>query len=301
MSMRIPILLALAAILLGAPTAAAKGEGCSLNVDEICNIATDAQLNTVFGEFADIALIVLGLFATALVVVLVLWVAFHLKMSRLLRVNVGEKLREVEPGGSAKFKIEIENIQSRLPVDLFLEKGLLPEGWTTEVRTSIVLPSGFKMVQDTSETTPITLGPESKGGHRSIVEIHATAPADKTAEESIDYELRAVPVFRGKVRKSRAKTIRLTLLVTPHVPKVQISRVVHQPEHITVGSPVVTRAILVNRGERDASDVAVLFTLNGHEVDKKIVPALSVQGETEVEFNWTPQTGENRIRVAVAS
>ncbi|MBI2078793.1 MAG: hypothetical protein HYT80_10565 [Euryarchaeota archaeon] len=301
MSMRITILVALAALVLVAPSAVAKGEGCSLNVDVVCDAATTAQLDAVFGEFADVALIVLGLVVLALVVVFLLWIAFHLKVSRLLRVNVGEKLREVEPGGSAKFKVEIENIQSRLPVDLFLEKGFLPEGWTTEVRTSVVLPSGFKMVGDSSETTPITLGPESKGGHRSIIEVHAKAPADKTSEESIDYELRAVPVFRGKVRKSKAKTIRLTLLVTPHLPKVQISRVVHQPEHITVGSPVITRALLVNRGERDASDVAVLFTLNGQEVDKKIVPALGVQGETEVEFNWTPQSGENRIRVAVAS
>ncbi|HLE46902.1 MAG TPA: CARDB domain-containing protein [Candidatus Thermoplasmatota archaeon] len=300
MSLRIALPVALLAVVVAAPGAVAKG-GCTLSVDELCNQARDLQFDAVFGDFADIALVVVALVATALVLILLLFVVFHLKVSRLLKVNVSEKVRELEPGGSAKFKLEIENLQPRLPVDLFLEKGDLPEGWVHEIRTAVVLPSGFKMVHDAGESSPLTLGPESKGGHRAVVEVRASAPGGTRAEESIDYELKAVPVFRGKVRKSKAKNVRLTFLVTPHLPKVQISRVVHQPEHITVGSPVLTRAILVNRGDRDANDVAVLFTLNGQEIDKKIVPALGVQGEMEVEFNWTPQSGENRIRVAVGT
>lgn len=299
MSNRIASFIALAGLLAALPTAAAAE--CSLGVQGLCDAADSAGFVTVFGEYADVALIFAGLVATALALILLLWVAFHLKISRLLKVNVGEKVRELEPGGTAKFKFEIENLQSRLPVDLFLERGYLPEGWVQDVRAAVVLPSGFKMVHEGADTTPLTLGPESKGGHRAVVEVRASAPGDTANEQAVDYELKAVPVFRGKVKKRKAKTVRFTFLVTPHLPKVQIARVIHEPQQITVGSPVLTRAVLVNKGDRDANEVAVLFTLNGQEIDKKIVPALGVQGETEVEFNWTPQNGENRIRVAVAS
>lgn len=278
------------------PVASAQ---CTIDNEQLCDAADASQLDTVFGDRADLVLIVLALFALVLVLILLISILRRLKPNRMLRVDVGEKMREVEPGSTARFKLELENVNRRFPVDVFLERPEVPSGWAHEVAAAILLPSGFRVPQALGATNSFTLSSETRGANRALVQVDITAPSESKIEETLDYELRAIPVFRGKLRKGRSKKTQLTTLVTPHLPHVQIFKVVHEPEKIVAGTPVLTRAYLANKGEKNASDVAVKFTLNGLEIDKKIVPAIGMQAEAQVEFNWTPLPGENKIRVAV--
>lgn len=294
----LPLLAVLAALLVSvAPVGAAQD--CSLGVEPLCDAAESAFFTDLFGQYGDIALAFVGLLLGALVVIGLLSLVRQLRPESLLRFEVAEKMRELEPGASARFKLELENRNHRYPVDVFLERPELPAGWTQEVFASILLPSGFRVPQAVSGSASFPLTAEARGANRAAIEVRLKSPADLAAEETLDYELKAVPVFRGRLRKAKAKRARLTALVTPHVPVVQILKVQHEPEQILAGTPVLTRAFLANTGERDATDVAVMFALNGQEIDKKIVPRLSVAAEAQVEFNWVPQAGENKIRVAL--
>lgn len=279
------------------PTVAARE--CTFDQKDLCDVARDMMLDDAFGAQADVALVVGGVLAAAFVLFLLAWLVRHLKPSRVLRVSTSEKMKEVEPGATAQFRVNVSNHLSRLPVEVYAERPPLPEGWSTEVAAHTILPSGFKVPQELPEATSLALASAARGGNEALIEVRLTPPATAKFEETLDYEMRLVPVVRGKLRKGKAKKARLTVLVTPHVPVVQITKVLHTPERISPGNPVLTRAILVNRGEREARDVSVIFSLNGSELDKKIVPQVGVAGEAEVEFNWIPQAGENKIRVAV--
>ena len=277
------------------PVAAAQ---CVTEQAALCDASEAARFDEIFGQYGDIALILLALMVVAFVLVLLISLLRRLKPNRMLRFDVGEKMREVEPGSTARFKVEVENLNRRYPIDVFLERPEVPTGWSHDITASILLPSGFRVPQALGATSSFQLSSEARGANRALVQVNVTAPESRV-EETLDYELRAVPVFRGKLRKGRAKKTQLTTLVTPHLPHVQIFKVVHEPEKILAGTPVLTRAYLSNKGEKNAVDVAVKFTLNGQELDKKIVPAIGIQAEAQVEFNWTPQAGENKIRVAV--
>jgi hypothetical protein len=295
-------LVALALLLLAAPTALAKGEDdCVSKVVELCDAAEAAMFQEAFGEWGDIVLAFVALFVVALVLNLLIWLVFRLKIRRLLRLTVADKVREVEPGGTVRYKMDVENLQGRYPVEVFLEHDGLPTGWESKLSASVVLPSGFRMPQEVGELNSFVLSSAARGSNSALVELKATAPTDVTTEETVETEVRVMPVVRGHLKKRSSKKAGLTILLVPHLPKVQILKVTHRPERISVGHPVMTTATVVNKGEREARDVAVSFTLNGSEMDKKVVPALAVQGAADVEFNWTPQTGENKIRVAVAT
>lgn len=294
--------LAALSLVLGTLAVAPSASACVIDNADLCEIATTAKFDQIFGEWADIGLIVVGLLAVAAVLHGLVWLVLRFRIRRLVRVTVGEAVREVEPGKVAKFRLEVENLQSSRQLEVILEPGnSLPSGWTSEHSVAVVSSGGFKVPQQASETQGIVLLPGARGANRASVEVRFTAPADLPGEETMETEFRVIPVVGGNLRKRKAKKARLTVLVTPHLPKVQILRVTHQPERILAGTPVTTRATLVNKGERDASEVAVTFSLNGLEVDKKIVPALAVEGAADVEFNWTPTHGENKIRVAIAS
>lgn len=286
-------------VLLAIPNAAAQD--CSLGAGPVCDAARDAGLDRLFGSYADVGLVALGLVAAALVLVLLVALIRRLRVYRVLRLETAEKVREVEPGSTARFKLEVENGHPILPVDVFLERATLPDGWKQSAEALVELPSGFRAPQELGETSSIPLTSASKGAHRAVVELRVEPPPGLTAEETVEYGVRALPVFNGKVRKRRAKKLNFTLLVVPHVPKVQINKVSHDPARIAVGKPVHTTALVSNAGDREARDVAVAFTLNGQEVDRKIVPTLAASGEARVEFDWTPQPGENKIRVSIAA
>ncbi len=290
--------LLLAALLLLPAVFPVASAQCTIDNEQLCDATQDARFDDIFGEYGDIALIVLALMLVAFVLVVLLSILRRLKPNRMLRFDVAEKMREVEPGSTARFKVEVENLNRRYPIDVFLERPEVPTGWSHDVTAAILLPSGFRVPQPLGATSSFQLSSEARGANRALVQVNVTAPESRV-EETLDYELRAVPVFRGKLRKGRAKKTQLTTLVTPHLPHVQIFKVVHEPEKIMAGRPVLTRAYLSNKGEKNALDVAVKFTLNGQELDKKIVPAIGIQAEAQVEFNWTPQAGENKIRVAV--
>lgn len=290
--------LLLAALLLLPTVFPVASAQCTIDQEALCDVTQAAQFDQIFGEYGDIVLIVLALIGVALVLVILISLIRKLKPNRMLRFDVAEKMREVEPGSTARFKVEVENLNRRYPIDVFLERPEVPTGWSHDVTASILLPSGFRVPQALGATSSFQLSSETRGANRALVQVAVTAPESRV-EETLDYELRAVPVFRGKLRKGRAKKTQLTTLVTPHLPHVQIFKVLHEPEKITAGTPVLTRAYLTNKGEKNALDVAVKFTLNGQELDKKIVPAIGIQAEAQVEFNWTPQAGENKIRVAV--
>jgi hypothetical protein len=294
MSRRLFLPALLAAFVL-APTASA----CTIDSEPLCDVTEAAGFDLIFGDFGDIALILVALIVVAFVLVILISLVRRLKPNRMLRFDVGEKMREIEPGSTARFKVEVENLNRRYPVDVFLERPEVPTGWTHEVNAAILLPSGFRVPQALGATSSFTLSSQARGANRALVQVNVTAPPESKVEETLDYELRAVPVFRGKLRKRRAKKTQLTTLVTPHLPHVQIVKVTHEPMKIIAGTPVLTRAYLTNKGEKSASEVAVKFTLNGQELDKKIVPAIGMLADAQVEFNWTPQAGENKIRVVV--
>lgn len=287
------------ALLLAIPAAAAQD--CTLGDGPLCDGARSAGLDGPFGTYADLGLVVLGLVGTALVLVLLVAIVRRFRVYRVLRLETTEKVREVEPGHEARFKLEIENGHPILPVDVFVEREKLPEGWQQSAEALVELPAGFRAPQELGETTSIALSSASKGANRAVVEFRVESPPDLTIGETVDFAVRALPVLNGKVRKRRAKKINFTLLVTPVVPKVQIGKVTHEPPRISVGKPVHTTALVTNTGDREARAVAVAFTLNGEEVDRKIVPTLPISGEVQVEFDWTPQPGENKIRVSIAA
>lgn len=293
------LLLALLAASVAAPLASAKE--CPLGNADLCSLAKDAKFDVMFGEFADVGLLFAALLGTAFLLVLLVWLVRLATRGALVRLQASEKVRELEPGGSATFRIELENPQKNRPVEIFLERSGLPEGWASAVTAKVELPSGFRQPITIGDSTSLLLSSRRKGGHRALLEIRLTAPPQTRADETVEYEFRALPVSRGAPRKRSSKRVLLTALVTAHLPVVEITRVEHDPARIRPGAAVVTRAHLVNKGEKEAHDVRVSFTLNGAEVDKKVVPELAVQAETDVEFNWTPQAGENKIRVAIAS
>lgn len=289
-------------LLVGSIAVAPSGASCVIDNEPLCDLATTAMFDEIFGDAADIGFIAIGLLVVAGVLQALVWLILRFRIRRLMRLTVAEAVREVEPGKAAKFKLEVENLQSGSQLEVLLEpSNSLPAGWTSESSVSLVTSGGFRIPQTPAAGHGVVLLPAPRGANRAMVELRITAPADLAGEETMETEFHAVPVVAGTPKKGKGKKARLTVLVTPHLPKVQITKVIHQPERISAGTPVTTRATLVNKGDRDAREIAVAFTLNGLEVDKKIVPALAVEGAADVEFNWTPTHGENKIRVSIAS
>jgi hypothetical protein len=283
-----------------AATASEREAACVFpDVDALCDAAIMVLFDRAFAGYADVALaIVANIVAVALLIGLIHLVR-TVKPSSMIRLKVAERVKEVEPGGRVKFHYELENLMGRSPVEVFLERPTLPGYWSAEMTGAAELDSGFRIPQTLNGEATIQLTGRRKGASRAALELVVTAPAESTFEETLDYSLRAVPWVAGRVRKRKARTAKVTVLVTPSAPIVQIMDVAHEPPRVAPGVPVLTRVLVKNRGEKDAADVKVAFMLNGDESDAKFVPSLASGAEAAVEFRWTPQAGENKIRLVV--
>src|SRR6185503_4282573 len=96
------------------------------------------------------------------------------------------------PGKTAKFKLEVENLQSRFPVEVMVEGvEALPTGWVAETKVAVVSTGGFRIPQTLGEAKPFTLLPSARGANRAAVEVHVTAPTGLSGEETFETEFRA--------------------------------------------------------------------------------------------------------------
>lgn len=289
----------LAVLAVHSPIASAKQ--CTTTVEDLCDAAKTAQLDRVFGQWADFGLIFVGLLAAAVVFSLFVWLGRRLfRRARTVRLSVKEAVQEVEPGGTTRLAVQVENPNSTMPVEFFVEPGVLPEGWSSTVQIVQELPSGFRLVHKSNGASDWRLEGARGGRNKATLQVSLTAPPAAVKGQSVDGEVRVVPYRLGRLKPRKTKLVTFNVLVTSKFPAVVIRSVLHQPEQIRSGTKVVTRARLVNQGEKEAQDVAVQFLVNGQEVDRKVVPALGPAAESDIEFQWTAQPGENHIRVAVA-
>lgn len=293
---RAPLVLAIALFLIPSATA----EECTTQVDELCDAAKDAYLDRLFGDYADFGLIFLGLVALAFVWNLLVAIVRRFRPRRGLKVRVEDELREIEPGASARLVLQVENPNKHLPVQFMIEPGVLPTGWSSKVRVDQPLPDGFIQQAESEGNLDLRVEGRAHGGGPVTVTTELSAPAQATDGDTLEYEVQFIPYRRGVLRPRKAKVAQSKLLVIARLPTVAITKLVHEPPKIVPGGAVKTRAHVVNKGDKAVQNVPVRFFLNGNEVDQKVVPDLPAAGESEVEFAWTAQAGENRIRVAVA-
>ena len=285
-------------LILLAPWKATAAE-CTTNVTEVCEAAKDLNLDRLLGDYADFGLIFLGLVGLAFVGSLIVSLRRLFRHRKGVKIRVGDELREIEPGGSARLTLEVENPNSLVPLSLLLEPGGLPEGWKHRLRSIQELRSGFRVVHEAEGNLEMRLESKAVGPERATVVAELSAPDSVADGEIVEYDLQFIPYQRGILRPRKARVASSKLLVIVRPPKVQITKVTHAPTKIITGRPVLTKVHVVNEGERPASNVAVRFLLNGEETDKKVLPELDVKGEADLEFTWTAKPGENHIRVAV--
>lgn len=273
---------------------------CTTQVDDLCKAADDYQLDRVFGPWADLGLILVGLVAVAGLVSLFVGLArVTWRRRKSVIVETQDSMREIQPGGTAKLAFTVQNPNAAVPAFVRLDPTTTPPGWLLHLKATREMAAGNRLVLESDGTADLHLPPASAPGSQAAVEVQLIAPTNTPERETVEYEFRVAPAGRGGSSRKKGIVAPVTILVTGHSPLVQITQVQHEPEKIRSGAPVTTRARVANRGEREALDVAVQFLLNGQELDKKVVPVLAPSAETDVEFTWQAQPGENHIRVAV--
>lgn len=294
-------------VLLLTPTAAAQSEAerqdaCLWpDLEVVCDAAVNARFGDMFPGFGDLVLIILVDLAVVALLALMIKVITSARPFPILRFKAAERVKEVEPGGTVRFSFALENLRSKAPVDIMLERPHLPGYWEAELEARREHESGFliprALVDD--EETVMHLSSRKQGGDSAQVDLAIKAPADTQFEETLDYSLRAVPMIGGRMRKGKAKTSKVTVLVSPSVPTVEIMDVKHEPERIVPGVPVASQVSVKNKGEKEADGTRVVFYLNGNVVATKSLPRLAGGAEETITFDWTPAPGENRVRLAV--
>lgn len=298
--MRRFVLVLAAALISTVAAPAASAKECTTNIKDLCKFANDtAKLDSLFGDYADFGLIFLGLLVLVVVLTIVVWLISGPFPGPRLKAHPREAVREVEPGGDVSLVLDVENPRRRAAVDVAVEPIEIPEGWTFNSSVVLEYPSGFRATQELAPNSFFHLPSRSRADVAASVLLQVHAAQDAAADQPVDVVFRAVPIVSARRRDGKAKRARFAVLVTTKLPIVQITNVSHDPPRIQSGVNVVTRAHLVNRGEREAKEVPVSFLLNGNQVERKVVPALAAQQETDIEFRWTAVAGENKIRVSV--
>jgi hypothetical protein len=298
-------LVILGLVLLVLPTASAqtdaqREDACLMpTVAALCDMAIDARMDEMFPGFADLVLLVLLDLVAVLALVGLVKVLALLRPFPTLRFKAKERVKEVEPGGGTTFEFELENLQSNAPAEVVLERPTLPGYWTADVTARTQLDSGFLVPQDMAEDNHLFLTAKRQGANRARLLLEVRSPGDTTFEETLDYSLRAVPILGQRVRKGKAKTVRVTVLVSPSVPSVEITDVQHDPARIAPGVPVSTRVVVLNKGDKEADGADIVFYLNGSVVTSKSLPKLVGGASETITFDWTPAPGENRVRLVI--
>lgn len=283
--------------LLAVPASAAE---CTTTVTRLCDAANDAGLDALFGDYADIGALVLGLFLVIFLIVAVVWLFRRPSARPRLTVTMKDQLRETVPGGSVQLVCEVENRRKRTGTDVTADWGQLPAGWTAAAFAALHLPSGFSAPQIVGPDQPLRLSSGKKGANKATLAVQVKAPMDASERDTFDVRVKVVPRTRGRPRPRRGKNLEYTVFVTSGRPVLQIKNVSHDPPRIESGHLVRTRATLSNGGEAEAREVGVSFLLNDQTVARKVLPVVPAHEETSVEFEWVPSTGENRIRIAIA-
>lgn len=289
--MRTLMLVLAGALTLVAPMAGAAT--CTTQVDQLCDAGRKAGL----GDYGDV--IIAAVAFVLLVGFLVLLVLlFSGRSTPKISVAPREQVREVSPGGTVQLLVDVENLRKRTSVDVWVDVPPLPAGWDAAPFAALELPSGFTAPVAITEDQPLHLSSAKKGAHKAAVAVQLLAPTDAAQEETIEIPVRLVPTLMGTPRGA-GEEVHYSVLLTTRRPVLSVQSVVHTPDHVTAGEPVVTRAVVENRGEAEAHDVAVAFLLNDQAVDRKTVAVMGPRAAATVEFNWTPTAGENRIRISV--
>ncbi len=298
--------LLLLGLLVAAPLAAAQSQAeredaCLLpDAEAWCDLAIDAQFAQMFPGVADLMLFLVIDVVAVLLVAGVIWVLRAIRPFPTLRFKAEDRVKEVAPGGRVSFTYALENQLGTRPMDIILERPDLPGYWDAELDARTELESGFLIPHHMGEDHgTLQLSSRQRGANHARLTLAVKAPADTSFEETLEYSLRAVPVIDGHVKKGKAKTAKVTVLVSPEVPPVQILDVEHDPDRIVADVPVATRVKVANRSEEAVDGADVVLYLNGDLVNRKRVGRLDPEAEEFVEFEWTAKRGENRVRVAV--
>lgn len=298
--------LLLLAVVVAAPLAAAqtdaeRQDACLVpDVEALCDLAIAARFADMFPGFADLMFFLLIDLVVVLVLVGVIWVLRAIRPFPTLRFKAHDRVKEVPPGGRVTFQYELENQLGNRPMDVILERPDLPGFWDAELEARTELDSGFLIPHHMGEDHgTVQLSSRQRGANHARLALAVKAPADTSFEETLEYSLRAVPVIDGHVKKGKAKTAKVTVLVSPEVPAVQILDVVHDPDRIVADVPVSTRVKVANRSEEATDGADVVLYLNGDAVGRKRIGRLEPDAEDFVEFEWTAKRGENRVRLAV--
>lgn len=274
---------------------------CQTGLTPLCDVADEAEVDRLFGDYADYGLIALASVVLLVVVMLLIWLLRKPVASPKLDVEVHDAARQIEPGGTAELGFEVENRRERTSADVAVLVDDLPEGWTARASAAVVYASGFSTPQDLSDgRRTFHLTSARRNAHRASVTLSVTAPPDVSPDgDVVEVRARVVPVAGGAYRMGRARKVKFSLVPTAHAGGLQIASVVHTPESLTAGTPVVTRALITNASEAEARDVGVNFLLNDTPVERQVVAQLAPRAEAQVEFHWTATTGENRIRITI--
>lgn len=293
--------LVVAAPLAAAQTQAEREDACLLpGVEALCDAAIDVRFADMFPGFADLVLFLLVDLVVVLILVGVVWLLRRVRPFPTLRFKATDRVKEVAPGGRVTFTYELENQLGNRPMDVILERPDLPGFWDADLEARTELESGFLIPHAMGEDHgTLRLSSRQRGANHARLSLAVRAPVDTSFEETLEYSLRAVPVIDGQVKKGKAKTAKVTVLVSPEVPAVQILDVEHDPDRIVADVPVSTRVKVQNRSEEAAEGADVVLYLNGEVISRKRIGRLEPEAEDYVEFDWTARRGENRIRLAV--
>jgi len=287
--------LGLVLLALWAPSAAAVA--CPPDVESnVCDWSDQAGFDRL-GENGWIAFCLAALFVAIFLVNALIWL-FGPKGGPKFGVQAREQVREVGPGGNVQLVFDVENRARKSGVDLWVHVPPLPSGWNAAPFAAVAFPSGWTMPVALSREAPLHLTSLQRGANKAAVAVQLTAPAEAAAEETIDVPVRVVPLAMGSPRPGKSAEVRYSVLLSTRRPVLQIANVTHDPERISAGRAVATRAMVQNTGEVEARDVNVTFLLNDQQVDQKTVPLVPSKGEAAVEFTWTPSQGENKIRIS---
>lgn len=244
---------------------------------------------SVWGYFALVGIALVGW------LLIVLW---RILPRRYIRIAAQDKIAEVAAGNPATYVITLENRRNRRPVEVEVAVSKPPKGWSASLAVEKPLPSGFKELLGEDEAMRVPLSARKIGSNTAEIKVTVTTPEGGSPEEWAELDVTAIPFIKDEPRVRRGKDQRIVTLIKARESQPAITSVSHEPTAFRIHDQVTTTVIVQNRGDGEVADLPVALHVNDEEVAREEV-TIPAGGEACIEFPWTAESTQSRVRVTL--
>ncbi len=273
-----------------------------LAVGFLTTMAEGMGLDSVFGDFAEVALLAIFLLLIVLIVFLVLFLAGR----QWVTLKVTPKTVAAAPGETAEFQVEVHNAKKyAMQARMYYE----PEDttWKTGILMSQDEGATLDPLTEADHELEFTMNGKGDPGDHYTGTVRVRIPDAESDKERRNLRLVVVPLDEdGNEKRNRTRLAKLTIrsdvnAAKPkpeYVPPVRLTEVTHDPVHPEVGDTVTTEARLENDDDTRTHVLRVVLNIDDEDVQEQICAVPARKGRAVV-FTWDCEHEESRVRVLV--